>query len=830
MTVPILKRTLQFGPEASKPASCGRSKKKTVTMVIPKGVFGGRGKTEFKKTPSRVTHTGINFKKRGKQSSITIQRKCAWYNAQLEAEKRGINLEDPPKEWQTFFDNIKNQLERPNDGEGLVHKDGRLIWSIPSVPGSCVEDKENRAKENVAEKIRFLNIDSRKQQNTAAEMRLFSNLSPVQSRWVKRRGSGVTRGLVAVLNARLHKDNKQKSSSKPAVAAGPPPIVVNRVPQIPRVRSTQEQHTGTRETTPCLPRAKALKLKGVSTAPRTLFDEKCYASGGKRIKRRRSMSARAQRIMSMSMGGEVTKKPKVRNPLQVLRREFCNKMKTKSPLTSSKPDLVPFRKDDAICEEGNQKTTDVCKGMGIISRNRTRNSQQKPITSPGQLDSEVILRSAERPTPLVLSAGSASRNPKMLEAKTLASAVNVKVLRPENAEAKHDTVTVALHGDIDVKKIPNNSLVEFPEHKSEYSQQPLSTEPSSNKGNENILSEIDANYSLVTTPLQSPVISCISTRCREGPSGGASTENSEKRKKLDELRCSTRKKRMLESDSQNTISSEVLRPTKSSEIALPTSPSDKKSSTLTNSVISLQIPATPDISKPVRKKLSPGFIISKSEKRKNSNNAQMFRSSKRIRFRKLLASKKKEPYTFFMEETLVTPQRLVVQEKEQATISNVLPGGGERLKPVLGIINPHSEVNEAKAKVIISNKQKSPQRKIRTRKTLQQRKGRRNTTTKKKLKKSPSLGSHKSNFAVVHPVTESLESEECAFLLSFDRLKNNFKLLERDVEQMAALHKKRFTAVFSKMEKLETMVEVLGQNTRDALDCRSEYVVGNAES
>ena len=67
-------------------------------MVIPEGVFGGRGKTEFKKTPCRVNHTGINALKRGKQSYITIQRKCAQYNALLEAEKRGIDLEHPPEE------------------------------------------------------------------------------------------------------------------------------------------------------------------------------------------------------------------------------------------------------------------------------------------------------------------------------------------------------------------------------------------------------------------------------------------------------------------------------------------------------------------------------------------------------------------------------------------------------------------------------------------------------------------------------------------------------------------------------------------------------------
>ena len=75
MTIPILKRSLES--EELKPGSKSRAKKKRVTMVIPEGVFGGRGKTEFKKTPCRVNHTGINALKRGKQSSITIQRKCA---------------------------------------------------------------------------------------------------------------------------------------------------------------------------------------------------------------------------------------------------------------------------------------------------------------------------------------------------------------------------------------------------------------------------------------------------------------------------------------------------------------------------------------------------------------------------------------------------------------------------------------------------------------------------------------------------------------------------------------------------------------------------------
>jgi len=837
------------------PATGVRTKKKTVTMVIPEGVFGGRGKTEFKKTPSRVTHTGINLKKRGKQSSITIQRKCAWYNAQLEAEKRGINLEDPPEEWQKFFDTIKKQLEKPNDGEGLVHEDGRLIWSIPSVPGGCVEDKENLAKQNVAEKVRFQKIESRKQQNTAAEMRLLSNLTPVQSRWVKRRGSGVTRGLLAVLNARQNTDNKQEPSSKPAIAAGPPPIVVNSPPPFPRGRAVQE-HIGTRDTTPCFPRTKAPTLKHCSTGPRTLFNEMCYASGRKKIKRRRSMSARALKILLMSTGEEVTKKSEVRNPfLKLRRREFCNTLKiTNSPSTSSKPDLVPSRKDIAICEEGKQKLTDVCEGVGTISRNLSPTALEGLTTSPGQLDSEVILRSAERPTPLLLTTCSDSRKLEMLEeGKRHPSPANIKVSHTPNVESKHERVCLALPDDGDVKKITNFSSAQSAEQRLANSQQFLDTQPLRNKVNESKLLEIPANSYLVTTPLQSPVFSCRSTPLLEGPTVGARTEKSEKRKKLNQHKQVMRKKRRLESDSQNIILTDGLRSTKSSEIAPSTSPSDKLGSTLTNSeVLSLQTPATPEILKPIEKKLSPGFVISKSEKPKNRNNAQILRSSKRIRFRKLLASKKNEPCTFSIEETLVTPQRLVVQEKQELTSSKPMPGGGEDLKPVLGMINPDTEVIEVKAKLMKRKKRKLPQRKIRTRKTLwqrigsktpqkkkllkrqskklKQRNGRHKTPQTKKILKDQSPGSQKNNIAVVRPVKMPFESEECVFPLSCDRLEKQFKLLERNVDQMTALHKKRFTAVFSKMEKLETMVEVLGQRTRDALERRLEYLVSYMES
>ena len=98
MTVPILKRFPQFGSDESNRTTESGAKKKNVTIVIPKGMFGGRGKTEYRKTPALVNHTGTKVCKRGKQSSITIQRKCAWYNVHHEAEKRGIDLDHPPEE------------------------------------------------------------------------------------------------------------------------------------------------------------------------------------------------------------------------------------------------------------------------------------------------------------------------------------------------------------------------------------------------------------------------------------------------------------------------------------------------------------------------------------------------------------------------------------------------------------------------------------------------------------------------------------------------------------------------------------------------------------
>jgi len=830
VTIPILKRSPQFGTDASKPTSGCRTKKKTVTMVIPEGVFGGRGKTEFKKTPSQVNHTGINLKKRGKQSSITIQRKCAWYNAQLEAEKRGINLEDPPEEWQKFFDMIKKQLEKPNDGEGLVHEDGRLIWSIPSIPGGCVEDKENLAKQNVAEKVRFQKVESRKWQNAAAERRLLSNLTPVQSRWVKRRSSGVTRGLLAVLSAQQRTDEKEKPSSKPAIAAGPPPIVFDS-PPIHRVSAEQQQHIGKTDTTPCYPRTKKCMLKGCSTTPRTLFKrEKSYASEGRKIKRRRSMSARAQRILSMSRRAEITKRPEVRSPLwQLLKRESCNEITiTNSPSISSKPDLVSLRKNISICQESKQKPTDFCEGKVIISRNPKPISQDGLNTSPGNLDSEVILRSEESPTRMVSSSCSYSGKQEVLDkTKKLSSPGNSKALSHSNVEVRNDRVGLAFPRNGNAKKIPNSSFLQLAEQKLETSQQPLSVQQSSNKENESTLSQIHAKSNLFTTPLQSPKTSCRHIPILERSSVCASPEKS-KRKKLDEQNWSIRKKRKLEHDSQNIISTDGLRSTKSSEIALACSPSEKKS-TLKNTVV-LQTPVTPNISKPMKKKLSPGFVISKSEKRKNSKNGQMLRSSKRIKSQKRLANKKKEPYTFFMEDTLVTPQRSVLQGNEESKFSKAVPGGGELLKPVSGTTHPPSIVKDAKAKVHKRKKLNSPWGKIRTRTKQKQRNVRRKTPRKKKPVRRKSLGFHKSNSTIVHSVQERLKSDEGTFPLSFDLLKKQFKLVERDMAQMATLHKKRLSAVFSKLEKIETMVEVLGQHTKGAPYSRPECLQGNAGS
>jgi len=829
VTIPILKRSPQFGTDASKPTSGCTTKKKTVTMVIPQGVFGGRGKTEFKKTPSQVNHTGINLKKRGKQSSITIQRKCAWYNAQLEAEKRGINLEDPPEEWQKFFDMIKKQLEKPNDGEGLVHEDGRLIWSIPSIPGGCVEDKENLAKQNVAEKVRFQKVESRKWQNAAAERRLLSNLTPVQSRWVKRRSSGVTRGLLAVLSARQKTDEKEKLSSKPAIAAGPPPIVFDS-PSIHRVPAEQQQHIGTTDTTPCYPRTKKFMLKGCNTTPRTLFKEKSYANGGKKMRRRRSMSARAQRIMSMSKRAEITKRPEVRSPLwQLLKRESCNETTlTNSPSMSSKADLVSLRKNMPIYLESKQKPTDFREGKIIISRNPTPISQDELTTSPGHLDSEVTLRSEESPTRMVSSSCSYSGKLEVLEkTKKLSSPGNSKALSHSNAEVRNDKVGSAFPQNGNAKKFPNSSLLQLAEQTLETSQQSLSMQQSSNKENENTLPQIHAKSHLFTTPLQSPKASRRHIPILERSSVCASPEKS-KRKKLDQQNWSIRKKRKLEHDSQNIISTDGLRSTKSSEIALTSSPSDKKS-TLKNTVV-LQTPVTPNISKPIKKKLSPGFVISKSEKRKNSKNGQMLRSSKRIRSQKRLVNKKKEPYTFSMEDTLVTPQRSVLQANEESKFSKAVPGGGELLKPVSGTTLPHSIVKDAKAKVHKRKKLNSPWGKIRTRTKQKQKNVRRKTPRKKKSVRRKSLGFHKSNSTVVHSVQERLKSDEGTFPLSFDLLKKHFKLVERDMAQMATLHKKRLSAVFSKLEKIETMVEVLGQHTKGAPYSRPECLQGNTGS
>jgi len=828
VTIPILKRSPQFGTDASKPTSGCGTKKKTVTMVIPQGVFGGRGKTEFKKTPSQVKHTGINLKKRGKQSSITIQRKCAWYNAQLEAEKRGINLENPPEEWQKFFDMIKKQLEKPNDGEGLVHEDGRLIWSIPSIPGGCVEDKENLAKQNVAEKVRFQKVESRKWQNAAAERRLLSNLTPVQSRWVKRRSSGVTRGLLAVLSARQKTDDKEKPSSKPAIAAGPPPIVFDS-PPIHRVSAEQQQHMGTTETTPCYPRTKKFMLKGCSSTPRTLFKEKSHASGGKKIKRRRSMSARAQRIMSMSKRADITKRPEVRSPLwQLLKRESCNEITiTNFPPISSKPDLVSLRKNMTICYESKQKPTDFCEGKIIISRNPTPISQEGLTTSPGHPDSEVVLRSEDSPTRMVSSSCSYSRKLEVLDkAKNLSSPGNSKALSHSNAAVKNDRVGVAFPENGNAKKIPNSSLVQFAEQKLETSLQPLSMQQSSNKENESTLPQINAKSHLFTTPLQSPKASCRLIPILERSSVCESPEKS-KRKKLDQQNWSIRKKRKLEHDS-HIISTDGLRSTKSPEIALTSSPSEKKR-TLKNTVV-LQTPVTPNISKPIKKKLSPGFVISKSEKRKSSKNGQLLRSSKRIRSQKRLTNKKKEPYTFSMEDTLVTPQRSVLQANEESKFSKAVPGGGELLIPSSGTAHPHSIVKDAKAKVHKRKKLNSPWGKIRTRTKQKQRNVRRKTPRKKKPIRRKSLGFHKSNSTVVHSVQKQMKSDEVTFPLSFDVLKKQFKLVERDMAQMATLHKKRLSAVFSKLEKIETMVEVLGQHTKGAPYSQPECLQGNAGS
>jgi len=571
--------------------------------------------------------------------------------------------------------------------------------------------------------------------------------------------------------------------------------------------------------------------KRCSTTPRTLFKEKCYGSGGKKIKRRRSMSARAQRLMSsLSSGAEITKRAEVRSPLwQLLNREICNGMtSTNYPSISAKPDLVSLQKNIATCHESNEKPTDVCEEEVKMSQNPTSTPQEALTASPGQHDSEVIIMSEERPTRIVSSSCSYSRNLEVLDkAKRLFSPVNSKPLSHSNIEVENERVGVALSSNVDVKKIPNSSLFQFAEQKLERSLQPLSTHQSNNKENESILAQIHAKSTLFTTPLQSPTTSSRHIPILEGPSADASPENS-KRKKLDQQNWSIRKKRKLEHDSQNIISTDGLRLTKSSEVAVTSSPSGKKSTLKSTVVCSGQIPVTPDISKAMKKKLSPGFVISSSEKRKCRNNGLMFRSSKRISAKKRQASKKKEPYTFSMEDTLVTPQRLVLTENKESTFSKALPGGGELLKPDSGTTQPQSLVKEAKAKV--HKRKKLKPRKIGTRKARQQRKVRRKKRQKKKPAKRRSPGFDKSNSTAVHSVNEPRKSDESVFPLSFDLLKKEFELVERDMAQLATRHKKRLSTVFSKLEKIETMVEVLGQHTKCAPYSRPEALEGSAES
>merc|ERR1719285_949068 len=416
-------------------------------MVIPEGEFGGRGNTQFKKTPSRVTHTGINAKKRGTHSSITLQRKCVWYNAQHEAEKRGIDLEHPPEEWQNLFDTIKKELEKPDNGERLIDDEGKLIWNIPSFPSDSTDEKENVAKQNVEnlakQKVKNLPFAEKINLNKiATEKRLRPNHSPVRSPWTNRKLSGVTRGVMAILSVRQCKESKQKLTQ--AIAAGPPPILTSS-PDPSRVRTIKKQHKVIRDMTPCFSRTKN-SMKNSSCTARQLSS---YSSGTKRkrIQRRKCLSARAQRILSAMRNGEehTRKKRKLSSPFLELTKNLGSVLKTtSSPSTNNrttKQDEL-FRKDSSLEREGSLKVPSICRAMKSKSPSLTPRLEPQP-TSP------------------------AAHNGSADEPQSLTSPVNARFPSPPLKASKAAKVrkTPTLDSNSDGARIPSFSLVKCMEQK-----------------------------------------------------------------------------------------------------------------------------------------------------------------------------------------------------------------------------------------------------------------------------------------------------------------------------------------------------------------------------
>ena len=428
------------------------------------------------------------------------------------------------------------------------------------------------------------------------------------------------------------------------------------------------------------------------------------------------MSVRVRRLVSMSRRREKVTKKQVRKSLvQILGREICKPVNVaESPTTKSQSDFVPFQKDRALSLKGEQQLTVECDVKRSMSRNVTSTSEGGLSSSPVPRDTEVNMQSE---VTSILVAGTSFNSPasKMLnESKKPTSPVNLFSCPPKVAESKKDRSCLAGMVDGDSSKISHPTVGQCEQQTSEKPEKRLCAQPSSSSANDENKSVILTNSPQVTTPSQSSLMSAISTPLLKKPS------KSEKRKKLSDPKLSTRKKRRLDSDFSNIRPTEDICSTEKSQIDAPfrLSPTEMKNSISAKTPAqSIKIHGTPNLSKEGENQLSKGFVsVSPSRKRNDIYSKTKPRSSQRIRARKLRANYKKEPKSLHSEVTLVTPQRLVLEEKKRNPPSlKTTPRGGKRLKPPVTRFTPHSKLDDAKSKVVKRVRHKARQRQIRRR-------------------------------------------------------------------------------------------------------------------